>query len=194
MFETAYRQLIIAFFFVGTITLLNSCNDKTPESQPIKNKSKLFSTTDPSKLYFNNIHSIHYYRDRKQGTKLDIYRHKKFSRTNKRPIIYPLIVNNWMEDEAYLFIEENEFPDFNDSLSIRMIATDTVVVSLDLRTKENTFDFCHKIYKEGAGVKQFEVFTNSNTWIPIFENAEDKRLFFITFRDFLGLIEYSRHK
>lgn len=106
---------------VGTLIFLlfAGCKEPTPSKPQDSKPTGLFATTAPSKIYFNNIRSIQYYRNRKPGTKLDVYRHKKFSMTNKRPIIYPLIIDNWMKDEAYLFVEQNTYPSFSDPLKIR---------------------------------------------------------------------------
>ncbi len=47
-----------------------------------------YKTTDPARLYFNNIRSIAYYKTRKPHSKIDIYQLKKKAQTVDRPIIH----------------------------------------------------------------------------------------------------------
>ncbi|MEL6926847.1 MAG: hypothetical protein AAFO94_22595, partial [Bacteroidota bacterium] len=107
-------KVLILLWFLGGLL---SC--EVPSAQKEFTGDKQFRTTDPSRLYFSNMRSGSYFNRRKPNTKVDLYTLRKFSREKERPILYPIIVNNWLQDEAYVFIERNQYDAFKDSLKIR---------------------------------------------------------------------------
>lgn len=151
---------------------------------------KQFRTTEPSKLFFNNVRSGYYYRTRKPNTKMDIYKIRKFSMTDKRPIMYPMIVNNWLEDEAYLFLEKNAYNSFIEPIQIRN-AQDSLAQTFEITVfnKKNQYEFARKIYTNLKEGNLLEIKTKNNTFVPIFQNYEDKSNFMMTMRDYYRLIE-----
>ena len=78
-----------------------------PEQQKTFTGDSQFRTTEPSRLRFLNVRAAYYYRERPQDTKFDIYKLRKFKITKEKPLFIPVIVHNWLEDEAYLFFENN---------------------------------------------------------------------------------------
>ena len=68
-----------------------------------------YQTTAPSLLYFKNIRSINYEQSEQPGTRIELYRLRQFSQPAKEPLLVPTIANNWLEDEAFIFLEPVDF-------------------------------------------------------------------------------------
>jgi len=152
-----------------------------------------FQTTDPARLYFNNIRSVAYYKTRKQHAEMDIYQLKKKAQTDKRPIIHPIIVDNWIDNEAYLFLEKNDFPQFFDPLTIKVEQdTNVAIFEIEVFNKENQYEFAAKIYAALKERQSLSLKNKAGIFIPIFENYQDKSNFMITMTDYFRLIELER--
>lgn len=67
-------------------------------------------TTVPSQLYFKNLRSADYTVIAEQHPRLDVYRLKAFPDSSVQPLIVPLIVVNWLDDEAYLRFQTVPYP------------------------------------------------------------------------------------
>ena len=154
-----------------------------------------YKTTDPARLYFNNIRSIAYYKTRKPHSKIDIYQLKKKAQTADRPIIHPMIVDNWLDNEAYLFLEKNDFPRFFDPLTIKTVQ-DTTMASfeIDVFNKGNQYDFAANIYEALKARQTLMVKDKEGQFIPILEHYQDKSNFMITMTDYFRLIEVERKR
>ncbi len=154
---------------------------------------KQFKTTDPSRLYFNNIRSTSYYSSRKRNTKIDIYKARKSAQTDKRPILYPMIVDNWLDNEAYLFLEKNKYSKFADPLTIKA-ERDTILQTfvIDVFNKKNQYAFAENIYNSLNDRQTLSVKTKDGTFVPILQNYQDKTNFVMTLNDYFRLIEKDR--
>lgn len=177
-------------FFLLLSLFLGACTAEGP-AEPKVTQHSVFRTTAPSQLYFKNIRSTAYYVDRKPQSKKDIYRLRAFSNTRKRPILVPLIVQNWLEDEAYLFLEPNDYEyGFADSLLLRWTeAGDTTQYYMPFRGKEEELKMAEKIFGALAENRKLEVKTRENGWQPIFQEGDDRRHFLITLGDYFRLVE-----
>ena len=69
-----------------------------------------FRVSQPSRLYFANVRATSYYLERPRGTELEIYKLRQFSKTGKRPMLTPVIVQAYLKDEAYVFLRPNTYP------------------------------------------------------------------------------------
>lgn len=152
-----------------------------------------FQTTDPARLYFNNIRSVAYYRTRKPHSKIDIYQVRKFARTDKRPILYPQILDNWLENEAYLFLEKNAFPEFASPLTIKAESdTLSTTFEIDVFNKKKQYAFAENIFKALKNGQELSVKTKEESYVPIFQNYQDKSNFMMTMQDYYRLIDLER--
>lgn len=173
--------------------LLLTCQQNTAP-KPFEGERQ-FRATDPSRLFFKNIKSVAYYRSRRPNSKIDIYQFRKFSRTDKRPIIYPMILDNWLDNEAYIFLEKNAFSKFASPLTIKAESeTDSIIFEIAIFNKKNQYAFAEKIFDAMNDRKTLTVKTKEGSFIPIFENYQDKSNFMITMKDYFRLIERDRKK
>lgn len=151
----------------------------------------LYRTTDPSRLYFNNIRSNVYYRERKPNTKIDIYKHRKLKVNRKEPLIQPKIVNNWLQDEAYIFIDKNNYlGGFTDTLTVEWRSDSTSGYHyLALANKKNQYDFARAIYESIEKRHRMRVKTLKDGMMPVFDDRTERVNFRTTLNDYYKLTE-----
>lgn len=170
--------------------LFAACSSPEPQKEFVGDRQ--FRTTDPSRLYFNNIRSTHYYRSKYKPANADLYRNRKLSFDNKRPIIHPVIVNNWMSDEAYIFIEKNEYTGgWSDTLTIRWSVEDSIggEYLLPIPSRPEMYELSGKLYAAMKEGQKLEVKDAKGEFIPILENQQDRSAFQTTVRDYYRLTE-----
>ncbi len=179
------------YFTLGLIVLFYFACEPNIKTPKVYTGEKEYRTTDPSRLYFNNIRSTSYFRKRKPNTRIDMYTLRKFSRTNKRPILYPMIVNNWMQDEAYLFIEKNDYVAYADSLIVRW-EKDTMSGQffMDVPSKKKQYHFAKNLYDCIRSKQALFIKTKTNDFVPVFKNVEDRMNFMTTMNDYYRLTEF----
>ncbi len=176
---------------VFLIVMIHACQP-APSEQGIKSAGQSrFSTTPPSHLYFKNIRSTFYELTTQPGTRIDLYRYRRFSQTTDRPILYPLIVDNWMEDEAYLAIRPNDYEGgFSDTLQVFWSASDSSgVYRLESARWEDQYRLAMQLDESLKQRHKLEIRTSEGRIVPIFETRGDRDHFQTTIRDFQRLTE-----
>jgi len=176
----------LTFFLLGLA--IWSC--EIPQAQKVYTSDRQFRTTDPSRLYFKNIRSMDYYNRRKPNTKIDLYTFRKFSQDTTRPILYPMIVNNWLQDEAYIFIEKNGYSGFSDSLIISWkTETEDGQFAIGLFNKPMQYEFTGELYERLLNNEILFLKNKTGSLVPVFHNRADRLYFMTTMRDYYRLTE-----
>ena len=179
------KKYLVYLCFIG----LFACD--TPKPQKEYTGKREFRTTDPSRLYFKNMRSVYYFRSRRPNSKKDIYKLKKASKDTDRPLLYPLIINDWMNDMAFIFVEKNGYPNFpNDDLNVLWQHADStgnfIWKSL---TKEAQYEFTGNIYEGLLKGYDMSIISEKGDTIPFLEKHRDKKHFVMVMRDFYKLTE-----
>lgn len=177
--------ILMGIFWIGC---------EQPEAQKVFTGDKQFRTTDPSRIRFHNIRSVYYYRERARNTKMDIYKLRKFEMTKDRPLLIPVIINNWMEDEAYLFFENNLYPYYTDTITIKyQQQTDSTTTEgfyqLPLRNKKNQYEFGGQIFESINRGDDLFMKNSKNEFVPIYDISKDRSAFITTVKDYYRLTE-----
>jgi len=180
-----YYKTFLIFLLIGIF----SCGDIS--SKRIVNNTKIpYRTTDPSKLYFKNIKSIAYYVQTVEPNRMEKYTFRKFDKSNEQPNLYPLIINNWMEDEAYIFLEKNDFPNWADPMTIQVKAdTATYDIQMLRAGKEHQYDFAEKLFQNIQAKNDLSVKVSDSTYLPFLQNYRDRIYFMTVMKDYYRLIE-----
>jgi hypothetical protein len=95
-----FRQFLLAFFLV---TVLVNCGGPPPADAP--QGPRPFFVDDASYLYFKNLRVNDYSLEEQAEPRLDFYRHRRMATELAAPGLTVTLVDNWLEDEAYLQIE-----------------------------------------------------------------------------------------
>lgn len=169
---------------------------ETPPTDASRQPDEIFRTTDPSRLYFKNMRAYYYQEDTKPGTKMDTYTLKKFNSADSRPILTPIIVNNWLQDEAYLFLEKNAHPSLaGNSLyfrSLGSVTNETLEFELTIFDKQSQYDLASFLHTHIRAGHTLEVSTDHQEWYSIFNDKKDRGYFLQTMDDYYRLIEKER--
>lgn len=177
--------------FLGILVLLFfACQHQEP--QKVFEGEKQFRVLEPSRIYFNNIRSSSYYKRRQPKTNIDIYTHRKFSKTRNKPLIRPIIVHEWMKDEASIFIEKNDYPHFRDDFDIAWEnAQDSTagILQLKRRSRQKQYEFAGALYEKILAKCEFYITNTKGERIPLWSDRKDKSAFVATMRDYYKLTE-----
>jgi hypothetical protein len=167
------------------ISFLMACS---PSEKKTEKEKSPFRTTAPSLLYFKNIRSTSYSVQEQANTRMEMYKLNAFSSDTDRPIIYPIIVNHWLEDKAYLFLNFNEFEKgIYRPVTIKVGAEETII--LDPVTIPNQYDYAVSISEALDKELPLEIKGEDGEFHPLMENQKDRSAYLICLRDYLRLIE-----
>ena len=105
-------------------------------------------------------------------------------------MLIPIIVDAYLKDEAYLFIEANDFPGHSDPMTIRIqkdSAMDTISLSDPSRKGQLAFatDFYEGILKGG----KIEVMVRDTGFAEIYESRAERASFLAVVKDYYRLTE-----
>lgn len=178
-------------FFILLLLLISfSCSD-IPSEQEAGARS-VFSTTVPSHLFFKNMRSSYYEARQQANTKVDLYKLRKIKASNASPLIYPVIADNWMKDEAYLLIQTNDYPDGLKSPLTVHWSGESQQGLIEMGSPANfqhQYAFALELEKVLKRSIALEVVDSKGQKVPFLESYEEKSWFLTTLRDYKKLIE-----
>jgi hypothetical protein len=93
------------YFSITALVLLSwmSCGDGTAPQDT--DTSSPYYVDDASYLYFKNLRVKDYTVEERQTPRVDVYRHRDGAEIADRPTMRIALIDNWLQDEAYLQIE-----------------------------------------------------------------------------------------
>lgn len=180
------NPLVLLFFL-----LFSACD--APPSDADRTPDKRFRTTQPSRLYFKNMRAYYYNQEVQPGTKVDLYTLKKFSQSDNIPLLIPTIADNWLQDEAYIFL----YPNANeaiavDTLQLKWEAADSEeqgTFSLTDETVLEQFELANWLYEHLSNGHKIRFLGTDNEWHELFTSQENRLNFIKTMQDYYALIE-----
>jgi hypothetical protein len=180
----------IRFFTVLSLLFSFACSNISPEEASAE--KTIFSTNAPSHLFFKNMRSSYYQATQQAGTKVDLYQLRKIKTDASVPLIYPVIADNWMKDEAYLLIQTNEYEKgFQSPLSVYWSdeAAEGVIEMKSPPNFEHQYAFALEL--EEVLKKNYSLFVldGNEEQVPVFESYDQKSWFLTALRDYKKLIE-----
>ena len=176
-----------AAILIFVLILLNGCTN-TPQQQSNSTTSS-FRTTAPSQLYFKNMRSIYYNVEEQEKSRIEIYQLKQFTKDTDRPIVYPIIANNWLNDEAYLMLKTNDFVHgFSQPLQVEIMEQDKTI-TLASPTAQEQYVMAIDIYEALKAGHTLKVMGADEKAYPLFDGKFDRNHYTTTLRDYLRLIE-----
>ena len=134
-----------------------------------------------------------YYQSRQQAnTQVDLYQLRKIQSDTSTPLLFPIIADNWLQDEAYLLLQTNEYKeDFQSPLTVYW-SNDTAEGSIQMKDPpnfEHQYAFALELEKVLKNKSALKVVDGRGEQIPVFESYDEKSWFLTTLRDFKKLIE-----
>jgi hypothetical protein len=137
---------------------------------------------------------LYYYQDSlapggKPSERMNIYKLRNFADTKDRPILYPLIIDNWIKDEAYLFLKTNHYPIGEPITVLAIQEQDTTQVSLARATPDLQLALAQQIADFLEADQSIFVLDTAKQAVPLFQNRNDRRHFLTTVKDYRRLTE-----
>jgi hypothetical protein len=173
----------IALFLLGC--------QATPGTEPTGTSETRFRTTDPSRLYFKNIRSTSYAELASPQEGVEVFRLRRMEPAEDRPMLMPKILNNWMEDEAYVFLETNAYPSgFARPLSVKWkTMQDSGQLVLSKPTPADQRAMADSLYLLLGEKADFWIKDGEDQWISLWGDNTDRTSFATTLRDYYRLVE-----
>jgi hypothetical protein len=145
-----------------------------------------FTIGDDAELFFRNVRQIYYDRSSPDGT-WQAYRFSDRYVGEARPMIYPVIVINWLKDEAYLLIDTNATLSNEDYLQVQIAnKTDTTIIELKERGRERMLEFGSLIF-EAIQRKDSVLVQHQGKYVTVFVDEDERESFRIPMSDFYRL-------
>lgn len=183
-----YNTFFYASLFLLGLSLI-SCSEPT---KPTSTDSA-FYVKDPNYLYFKNMRAYYYEESKGPGensnTRMNIYKLRKFSTAKDRPILFPLLIDNWIQDEAYLFLESNDYPILDPITINTVVNTDTLQFQLDQGKPQQQWEMAQQIASFLEADQPVFILDTARQSVPIFADANDRLNFLTTIKDYRRLTE-----
>jgi hypothetical protein len=176
-------------FLIGPILIILSLTGcKIDHDKKVDRAKFQYEIGDDSELFFRNVRQIYYDRSSPDGT-WQAYRLSDRYRGTERPVILPVIVINWLKDEAYLLIDTNEILSEEDYLEV--ITTDPAnsksdTLTLNQRGRDRMLEFGSKLY-EAIQSNQKMVVKSKGEFLPVLNEDIDRETFRVTMSDYYRL-------
>lgn len=174
------------FFLLLTSLGIFAC--KIDRDKPVDRSKFLFTIGDDSELFFRNTRQIFYDRYSPDGT-WQAYRFSDRYTGNDRPVITPVIVINWIKDEAYLLIEANDVLANEEELQVIVIDPHKQIadtLTLRERGRERMLEFGSRLY-EALQAKQNMLVRTHQEYLPFLTEDIDREAFRVTMADYYRL-------
>lgn len=108
-------------------------------------------------------------------------------------MITPVIADNWIKDEAYIFLERNAHPDLNvDTLIVQWKNDETGesgILQMAQPTIQAQYELAQSMYNSLKSGHKLTFFSSQKEWKPLFFDRKDEQNFLITMKDYNALIE-----
>ncbi len=163
----------------------------TAERQPTGTGERRYRTTPPSLLYFKNMRSANYTVAEQPESRIELYHLNKYSFNPGEPTLYPVIANNWLEDEAYLFLKTNSWRQgFHDPLTVSQdTAWSGSLFTLQPPTPGQQYELALTLYESLKEGEAWYVAAADSTFAPLFSDADERVYYLTTVRDYLKLTD-----
>ena len=170
-------------------TLLFSCGPSPQEGDNATGESR-FHTTPPSLLYFKNMRSTRYTMKEQAKSRIELYRHKQFGPAGEGPAVYPIIANNWLQDEAYLFFERGKGPaTLQEPLAFASDTTGKELTRLQGPQPGQQYELAMKLYEGLKNKKQWYIEQQDGQFTPLYHEGNQRAAFLATLQDYLKLTD-----
>ena len=187
-------NLIFIFCVIVGCFYFNSCtNNQVRENS--SDPSSLYFVDDADHLFFKNTRAYYYDQSRGPGSdesqRPNLYQLKKISKRKDRAILIPIIVDNWIKDEAYLMLTSNDFDEgFYSPFTIARVAgSDTTAVVQEGRSMPQQTTFAQAIAKMLEKEADFLIKNEKEEWVSLFADPNDRLHYLTAIRDYQRLVQ-----
>jgi hypothetical protein len=183
MFKQLFYSVLLLF-----ILLSSSC--KIDKDKVIDISQARFKTTNSSILFFRNIRVSYYDKVEMYEAKMNQFRLKERNLSDTIPVINLCILEAWMRDEAYIYVEPNSLIANRDTLNVfwKDNQSDSTGIHQFVEgDREMHYRFATQIYTSIQKNHSFFVEVNQQR-IPLMDKENERETFRKTLVDFYRLV------
>ena len=165
------------------------CTACFPPAQPAQSdEGKVFYVADPNQLYFENLRAFHYNLERGPEPRLlNVYSHKNFSpKQAKLPPVFPVIVMNWLEDEAHIQFNQPGQEKLNTDYFIRVEGDREIIISSE-PDKKGWRTLAFQIYEHLRNNRTVQWSSDGDQYQSYLSSEHHRRAYLQTIEDFKKL-------
>jgi len=177
---------IIKLLFIFLLIL--SCSPDNRKQLAMEDFS--FGITHDSGIFFKNVRQLYYdFQEIPPGSGRYAYRLKNRETSESQAVLYPTIVVDWLNDQATILIEPNNYPGIPLQLHVKINCeeSDEAFIVLDERGKENMLEFANRIYEAIVAGCRLSLETEQE-FIPLMESEKSREAFRKTMLDYFNLV------
>ncbi len=186
MLKVNLKRIFIAWFLLMLAILVFTF----PEDRPIRLDSASFSMPENEELYFKNLRSYYYTIELREDANFKLYRIKSHNSDTNLPGFSFAIVQNWLNDEAYVLLEPHSGWQKPDTLRLSIVngndARDTLTISRWNNLEHYTF--ASHFYMALRNSENNYFLETDMGWRPIFERGDERLSLKKTLKDYFKLV------
>jgi hypothetical protein len=186
-FETVIPNAMQKLHLVITLMCVIIIQGCTLDSDTGVDRSRFtFKTGDDTEIFFKNVRQSDYDLEVNTAAKFNVFRHEERILTDTLPWIYPAIVINYLQDEAYILLEPSPKLADADVWEV-VIGPEADTLRLETPNRENNLEFATRIFESLREGKSIRI-RSGNEFVPFLEQPDASEAFRITMSDYYRLV------
>jgi len=176
--------------FLLLFLLFAACDAPPPDAD--RTPDALFSTSQSSRLYFKNMRAYYYRQEVQPNTKTDLYTLRKLTQADDQPVLLPVIADNWLRDEAYIFFDQKPNVGIAKPMQLRWEDASSAqrgMFTMEGQNAKQQYALAQWLYKHLTEGHKFSYLNTTNEWVDMLETREKRAGFLKTLQDYYALIE-----
>lgn len=189
--RSSARLKIRKIYWLIYLLFTAACGEGPPAEMPVVDKA--FRTTPPSRIFFKNIRSTAYQWEQIPGSRTDYYLLRKIANAPSRPVLYPVIADIWMEEQAQLIWRSGLHDSLPLPLSVHWTGqNDSGTYHLEnLNTRQN-YELGLNLYNALRKGYSLQISFMDGEKRPLFTSPDERTFLLISLQDYLRLTEYFK--
>jgi hypothetical protein len=185
---TKVAKMVQNILFTVLVILFSATACKIDRNEIVDRDKFTFRFRDDSYLFFKNVRQIYYDVQDLAAAKWIAYRFSDRYTKDDKPMLTPVIVVDWLKNEAYLLLETNVVLEEQRKLTIREKNANGKYYSYSLseRGRENMLEFATKIYEAILAENPLEIEVNDQP-MPFLVDDADRENFRVVMSDYYRL-------
>lgn len=186
------RPKISKFYLLNLVLfLVLGCGEGPPkELLPV---DKRLTTTPPSRIFFKNIRSTAYQWEQDANSRTEYYQLRKIAKLNPPPLIYPVIADIWMQDQAHILLRRSK-----GDTPLPVATTvywqkekEEGIFQLDGLSPISQYEFALNLYASLLKGYRLEIQFPRQQKEDLFSEQDERRYFLLSMQDYLRLTEFD---
>lgn len=173
-----FKEIVILLVLVA----LTAC---TLDREKEVDRSKFtFKTGHDTNLFFKNIRQSDYELEENKAAKFNVFRLKHRVVKDDQPVLNLAIINNYLNDQAYLLIEPSAT--LSEEAVLEVLQNDSLSIALRHFSHADMLEFASQIYEGLQHNASFKIKIDGQ-WKPILADNKEREAFRITTADYYRL-------